>query len=72
MGCNKRSSKREVFSNTSQPQEIRKTSNKEPNLTPKPSRERIIIIIKKPLTLVEIKKSYRSGQKKVKQKQRKQ
>ena len=42
MGCNKRSSKREVFSNTNQPQEIRKTSNKGPNLTPKASRERRI------------------------------
>ena len=62
MGCNKRSSKREVFSNTSQPQEIRKTSNKEPNLTPKPSRE-TIKKKKKPPKLVEIKKSYRSGQK---------
>ena len=35
MGCSKSSSKKEVNSNTSLPQEIRKTSNKQPNLTPK-------------------------------------
>ena len=33
-------SKREVYSNTLLPQEIRNTSNKEQNLTPKAIRER--------------------------------
>ena len=40
MGCSKSSSKREVYSNTSLPQETRKISNKEHNLTPKAIRER--------------------------------
>ena len=40
MGCNKSSSKREVYSNTILPQETRKISNKQPNLTPKAIRER--------------------------------
>ena len=31
MGCSKRSSKREVYSNTTLPQETRKTSNRQPN-----------------------------------------
>ena len=35
MGCRKSSSKREVYSNTIPPQEIRKTSNRQPNFTPK-------------------------------------
>ena len=35
MGCNKSSSKREVYSNTVLPQETRKISNKQPNFTPK-------------------------------------
>ena len=35
MGCSKSSSKREVYSNTILPQEIRKTLNKQPNFTPK-------------------------------------
>ena len=39
-GCSKSSSKREVYSNTSLPQQIRKISNKQPNLTPKALRER--------------------------------
>ena len=39
MGCNKSSSKREVYSNTSLPQETRKTSNKQSNLKPKGTRE---------------------------------
>ena len=34
------SSKREVYSNTVLPQEARKISNKQPNLTPKAIRER--------------------------------
>ena len=40
MGCSKRSSKREVYSNTILPQETRKSSNKQPNITPKAIRER--------------------------------
>ena len=35
MGCSESSSKREVYSNTIIPQETRKISNKQPNLTPK-------------------------------------
>ena len=35
MGCSKSSSKRDVYSNTILPQEIRKTSNRQPNFTPK-------------------------------------
>ena len=34
-GLQKSSSKREVYSNTTLPQETRKTSNKQPNFTPK-------------------------------------
>ena len=40
MGCSKSSSKWEVFSNTVSPQETRNISNKQPNLTPKATRER--------------------------------
>ena len=40
MGCNKSSSKREVYSNTFLPQEIRKISNKHPNVTRNAIRER--------------------------------
>ena len=40
MGCSKSSSKREVYSNTILPQETRKISNKQSNLTPKGTRER--------------------------------
>ena len=40
MGCSKSKSKREVYSNTILPQEIRNISNKQPNLTPKANRER--------------------------------
>ena len=35
MGCSKSSSKREAYSNTILPQETRKTSNRQPNFTPK-------------------------------------
>jgi len=35
MGHSKSSSKREVYSNTILPQETRKTSNRQPNFTPK-------------------------------------
>ena len=34
MGCNKSTSKREVYSNTILPQETRKTLNRQPNFTP--------------------------------------
>ena len=40
MGCSINSSKREVYSNTSLPQETRKISNKQSTLTPKGTRER--------------------------------
>ena len=42
MGCSKSCSKREVYSNTSLPQETRKISNEQPNLIPKATRERRI------------------------------
>ena len=35
MGCSKNSSQREVYSNIILPQEIRKTSNRQPNFKPK-------------------------------------
>ena len=35
MGCCKSSPKRQVYSNTILPQETRKTSNRQPNFTPK-------------------------------------
>ena len=54
MGCSKSSSKREVYSNTSLPQETRKISNKQPNLTPKAMREKRT---KNPQKLAEAKKS---------------
>ena len=40
MGCSKSSSKREVYNNIILPQETRKTSNKQQNLTHKENRER--------------------------------
>ena len=40
MGCSKSSSKREVYSNTILPQETRKTSNGQPNFTPKTTGKR--------------------------------
>ena len=40
--CSKSSSKRKVYSNTCLPQETRKISNKQPKLTPKAIKERII------------------------------
>ena len=39
VGWSKSSSKREVYSNTILPQETRNISNKQPNLTPKATRE---------------------------------
>ena len=41
MGCSKSISKRKVYSNTILPQEKRKISNKQPNLTSKATKERI-------------------------------
>ena len=40
IGCSKSSSKRELYSNTNLPQERRKTSNQQPDLTPKVTRKR--------------------------------
>ena len=40
MGCTKSSSKREVYSNTILPEETRKTSNRQPNFTPKATGKR--------------------------------
>ena len=40
MGCTKSSTKRKVYSNISLPQETRKTSNKQPNLTSKAIKKR--------------------------------
>ena len=42
LGCNKSSSKREVYSNKILPQETRKTSNRKPNFTPKTTGKRRI------------------------------
>ena len=40
MRCSKSSSKREVYSNTILPQEMRKTSSRQPNFTPKTTGKR--------------------------------
>ena len=40
MGCSKSNSKKEVYSNTILPQETRKTSNRQPNFTPKTTGKR--------------------------------
>ena len=40
MGCSKSISKREVYSNTTLPQETRKTSNRQSNFTPKKTGKR--------------------------------
>ena len=40
MGCRKSSSKTEAYSNTILPQETRKTSNRQPNFTPKTTGKR--------------------------------
>ena len=44
MGCCKSSSKRELYSNTTLPQETRTISNEQPKLAAKAIRERIIIL----------------------------
>ena len=54
MGCCKSIAKREVYSNTTLPQETRKTSNRQPNFTPKIAEKKQN---KKPPKLVEVKKS---------------
>ena len=40
MGCSKHSPKREDYSNTILPQETRKSSNRQPNFTPKTTGKR--------------------------------
>ena len=40
MRCSKSNSQREVYSNTILPQETRKTSNRQPNFTPKTTGKR--------------------------------
>ena len=40
MGCSKSSSKRELYSDTILPQETRKTSHRQPNITPKTTGKR--------------------------------
>ena len=68
MGCSKISSNREVYSNTILPQEIRKTLNRQPNLTtkttgkgrtkkPKISRRKEIIKIQAEINEKEMKKT---------------
>ena len=68
MGCSKRSSKREVYSNTSLPQETRKISNKLSNLhlkelekeeqtKPKVSRRKEIIKIRAEINEIETNKT---------------
>ena len=57
MGCNKSSSKREVYSNTILPQETRKTPTRQPNFTHKTTGKRRT---ETPPQLVEGKKSQRS------------
>ena len=53
MGCGKSSSKREIYGNTILPQETGKTSNRQPNFTPKTTGKRTTTTTK----LVEGKKS---------------
>ena len=56
MGCSKSSSKRKLYSNTILPQETRKTSNRQPNLTPKTTGKRRRRTTTKKTKLVEGKK----------------
>ena len=57
MGCSKSSSKREVYSITILPQETRKSSNRQPNLTPKTTgKRRKKIAVGKKSTNLEMKK----------------
>ena len=48
MGCSKSNSQRKVYGNTILPQETRKTSNTQPNFTPKTTGKRRTTIKKKP------------------------
>ena len=48
LNCSKNSSKREVYSNTILPQETRKTSNTQPNFTPKTTGKRRRTTTKRP------------------------
>ena len=68
MGCSKSCSNREVYSNTSPPQETTKSSNKQPNLhlkqlereeqtRPKVSRKKEIIKIRAEINEIETKKT---------------
>ena len=68
MGCSKSISKREVYSNTTLPQETRKTSNRQPNFTlktteirrtktPKISRRKEIIKIRAEINEKEMKET---------------
>ena len=58
MGCSKSRSKREVYSNIILPQEARKTSNRQPNFTPKRTgKRRRTTTTKKTPKLVEGNKS---------------
>ena len=52
MGYSKSSSKREVYSSTTLPQETRKTSNRQPNFTPNTTKKE-----QKPSRLIEGNKS---------------
>ena len=54
MECSKNSSKREIYNTTIPPQEKRKTSNRQPNFTPKTTGKRRT---ETPPKLVEGKKS---------------
>ena len=73
MRCSKSSSKREVYSNTILPKEARKTSNRQPNLTPKTtgkrktkkpkiSRRKQILKIQAEINEKEMKETIRSDQ----------
>ena len=57
MGCSKSSAKREVYSTTLLPQETRNISNKQPNLTPKAIRWKLIIKIRAVINEIENRKS---------------
>ena len=68
MGCSKSHSKRKVYSNTSPPQETRKSPNKQANFTskqlereeqtrPKVSRRKEIIKIRAEINEIEMKKT---------------
>ena len=54
MGCSKSSSKSEVYSNTILPQERRKTSNRQPNFTPKTTGKRWLKKISRRKEIIKI------------------